>query len=81
MDFLAFLRKAAKPHAGREIQVALDNLPTHTTPEAKAWPTKNPHVHFHFTPAGSSWVNQIEIWFGSCPGRLSAAAPSPVSMS
>ena len=24
----------------------------------------NPHVHFHFTPIGSSWINQIETWFG-----------------
>jgi hypothetical protein len=21
-------------------------------------------VHFHFTPVGSSWINQIETWFG-----------------
>ncbi|MER5917993.1 transposase, partial [Streptomyces sp. NPDC001982] len=40
------------------------NLSTHTTPEVKAWLSKNPHIHFHFTPVGSSWLNQIEIWFG-----------------
>jgi hypothetical protein len=28
------------------------------------WLTDNPHVSFHFTPAGSSWLNQIETWFG-----------------
>ncbi|WP_229882614.1 IS630 family transposase, partial [Streptomyces alanosinicus] len=63
-DFLAFLKKAVKPYQGREIHVVLDNLSTHTTPEVKAWLAKNPHVHFHFTPIGSSWLNQIEIWFG-----------------
>jgi hypothetical protein len=21
-------------------------------------------VHLHFTPVGSSWINQIETWFG-----------------
>ncbi len=62
--FLAFLKKAVKPHAGKEIHIVLDNLSTHTTPEVKAWLAKNPHVHFHFTPIGSSWLNQIEIWFG-----------------
>ncbi|MBA2944533.1 IS630 family transposase [Streptomyces sp. PSKA28] len=62
--FLAFLKKAVKPHAGKEIHVVLDNLSTHTTPEVKAWLSKNPHIHFHFTPVGSSWLNQIEIWFG-----------------
>ena len=42
----------------------LDNLSTHTTPDVLAWLEKNPHVIFHFTPVGSSWLNQIEIWFG-----------------
>ena len=48
----------------KEIQVVLDNLSTHTTPEVKHGPTNNEHVHFHFTPVGSSWINQIETWFG-----------------
>jgi transposase len=63
-NFLAFLKKAVKPHAGKEIHVVLDNLSTHTTPEVKAWLEKNPNVQFHFTPVGSSWINQIETWFG-----------------
>ena len=42
----------------------LDNLSTHTTPEVTAWLERNPQVHFHFTPVGSSWINQIETWFG-----------------
>jgi len=63
-NFLAFLKKATRPHAGKEIHVVLDNLSTHTTPEVKAWLEKNPHIRFHFTPVGSSWLNQIEIWFG-----------------
>jgi hypothetical protein len=32
--------------------------------QPKAWPADNPRVTFHFTPIGSSWMNQIEIWFG-----------------
>lgn len=63
-NFLAFVKKAVKPYPGKEIHVVLDNLSTHTTPEVKAWLAENPHVHFHFTPIGSSWLNQIEIWFG-----------------
>ncbi|HEX2214618.1 MAG TPA: IS630 family transposase, partial [Mycobacterium sp.] len=63
-DFLDFLIKAVQPHAGKEIRVVLDNLSTHTTPEVLAWLEKNPQVTFHFTPVGSSWLNQIEIWFG-----------------
>ena len=63
-DFLAFLKKAVGPHAGKDIHVVLDNLSTHTTPDVQAWLEKNSHVHFHFTPVGSSWLNQIETWFG-----------------
>ena len=63
-EFLAFLRKAVKPHAGKENHVVLDNLSTHDTPEVQAWLEAHPNVSFHFTPVGSSWMNQIEIWFG-----------------
>jgi transposase len=62
--FLAFLRKAVAPHADKEIHIVLDNLSTHRTPEVMDWLAKNENVHFHFTPIGSSWLNQIETWFG-----------------
>jgi transposase len=62
--FLAFIRKAVKPHAGKQIHVVLDNLSTHDTPEVNAWLARHPNVTFHFTPVGSSWMNQIETWFG-----------------
>ena len=63
-NFLAFLNKAVRPHRGKQVHVVLDNLATHTTPDVLAWLTANPHVRFHFTPKGSSWMNQIETWFG-----------------
>lgn len=63
-QFLAFCKAAVKPHAGKDIHIVLDNLSTHTTADVQQWLTDNPHVHFHFTPVGSSWMNQIETWFG-----------------
>jgi transposase len=63
-DFLSFIRKAVKPHRRKEIHVVMDNLSTHDTPEVQAWLARNPNVTFHFTPVGSSWINQIETWFG-----------------
>lgn len=63
-EFLTFLKKAVKPHGGKDIHVVLDNLSTHTTPDVLVWLADNPHVKFHFTPVGSSWINQIETWFG-----------------
>ena len=41
-DFLAFLRKAVKPHVGTDVHVVLDNLSTHTTPEVAAWLQRQP---------------------------------------
>jgi transposase len=63
-DFLAFIKKAVKPHAGKDIHIVLDNLSTHDTAQVNAWLARNPNVTFHFTPVGSSWINQIETWFG-----------------
>ena len=58
-NFLAFLIKAVRRHPGREVHVVLDNLSTHSTPDVLKWLDANPHVHFHFTPIGASWINQI----------------------
>ncbi|MCN9243084.1 IS630 family transposase [Streptomyces sp. RY43-2] len=46
-DFLAFLKKAVKPHAGKDIHVVLDNLSTHTTPEVKEWLEPARPLPFH----------------------------------
>jgi transposase len=62
-DFLAFLKRAVRPHRGKQIHIVLDNLSTHSTPDVQAWLAKNPNVTLHFTPVGSSWLNQIENWF------------------
>ena len=63
-DFLDFLKRAVKPHAGKSIHVVLDNLSTHATPDVQEWLDKNQYITFHFTPVGSSWLNQVETWFG-----------------
>jgi transposase len=64
LAFLAFIKRAVKPHAGKEVHVVLDNLSTHDTPEVRKWLAGNPNIIFHFTPVGSSWINQIGTWFG-----------------
>ena len=64
-DFLGFRKKAVKPHADKDVHVVLDNLSTHNTPDVQDWLKLNPNVTFHFTPTGSSWLNQVEIWFGN----------------
>jgi transposase len=64
-EFLKFMNKVAKAHPkDREIHVIIDNLKTHNNAKVTEWLTKHPSISFHFTPKGSSWINQIEIWFG-----------------
>jgi hypothetical protein len=56
--------------AGLDILLICDNHGTHTTPAINAWPTRRPRFHMQFTPTGSSWINQVELWFGYPTGRL-----------
>jgi DDE superfamily endonuclease len=34
------------------------------------WLARHPRFHVHFTPTGSSWVNQVERWFGLLTDKL-----------
>jgi hypothetical protein len=36
-EFLGIPEKVAKPHAGKDAHVVLDDLSNHTTPEVRAW--------------------------------------------
>jgi hypothetical protein len=31
---------------------------------------RHPRFHMHFTPTGSSWINQVERWFGFLTSQL-----------
>jgi transposase len=50
--------------ADLDIHLVCDNYGTHKTPVVKAWLAKHPRFHLHFTPTSSSWINQVERWFG-----------------
>ncbi|WP_026257367.1 IS630 family transposase [Actinopolymorpha alba] len=64
-EFLRFMDRATNQYpANQEIHVILDNLKTHNNADVDKWLAKHPNVTFHFTPKGSSWINQIETWFG-----------------
>ena len=41
-----------------------------TLTEPWAWLTRHPRFHLHFTPTGSSWINQVERWFGLLTDKL-----------
>lgn len=63
-EFLKFMDIAVAPFEEREIHVVMDNLSTHLGDEVRAWLAEHPKVSFHYTPTGSSWLNQAETFFG-----------------
>ena len=56
--------------ADLDVHLVADNYGTHKTPEIKAWLARHPRFHIHFTPTGSSWINQVERWFGLLTDKL-----------
>jgi transposase len=60
--FLAAIDKAVP--AELDVHVVCDNLATHKTALVHDWLARHPRFHVHFTPTGSSWINQVERWFG-----------------
>ena len=66
-EFLKFLNKLDKEipeEDGVTIHIVMDNYGTHKVDKVKRWFAKRPRFQIHFTPTGSSWINQIERWFG-----------------
>jgi transposase len=63
-EYLKFLRaidKAVPPEL--DVHIVCDNLATHKTPAVNEWIARHARFHVHFTPTGSSWINQVERWF------------------
>ena len=66
--FLAAIDKAVP--ADLDVHLICDNYATHNTPEIRTWLARHPRFHVHFTPTGSSWMNQVERWFGLLTDKL-----------
>ncbi len=64
-EFLAFLKHVdqAVPE-DLDVHLIVDNYATHKHPKVKAWLAKHTRYHMHFTSTYSSWLNQVERWFG-----------------
>jgi transposase len=41
-----------------------DKLSSHKTEQVKMFLTEHPNVQLHVTPTYSSWLNQVQLWFG-----------------
>lgn len=63
-EFLSFLKEIDARVAGDlDIHIIINNYATHKTKRVKAWRSRRPHYHVHFTPTSTSWINQVERWF------------------
>src|ERR1700681_4279409 len=64
-EFVAFLTDIMiNQPRDKEIHVIADNLSAHKSQTVKEFLEAHPQVHMHFTPTYSSWLNQVELWFG-----------------
>ncbi len=64
-EFLSFLRHVDNSvPASLDVHLVIDNYATHKHPKVRAWLAQRPRYHVHYTPTYSSWLNQVERWFG-----------------
>ncbi|PSH02640.1 MAG: IS630 family transposase [Acidobacteria bacterium] len=64
-EFLSFLRRLDDCiPAELDIHLIADNYATHKHPKVRTWLAQRPRFHMHYTPTYSSWLNQVERWFG-----------------
>ena len=64
-EFLQFLRHIdANVPPEMDVHIIMDNYSTHKHEKIRAWFAKRARYHPHFTPTYSSWLNQVETWFG-----------------
>jgi transposase len=70
-EFKKFLVRIDKVvPAELEVHLVCDNLATHKTALIRDWLARHPRFCLHFTPTGSSWINQVERWFGYLTGQM-----------
>jgi transposase len=69
-EFKKFLVKIDKEvPADLDVHLICDNYGTHKHPTVVKWLDAHPRFHMHFTPTYSSWLNQVERWFGLLTGK------------
>jgi transposase len=72
-EFIKFLNQLEKEVPEElDIHLILDNYSTHKSAAVQRWlrPRKRRRFHFHFTPTSSSWLNQVERWFGLITDKM-----------
>jgi putative transposase len=64
-EFLSFLKTIDKSVPNDlAIHLIIDNYCTHKHFKVRSWLAEHPRFVVHYTPTYSSWLNQVERWFG-----------------
>lgn len=64
VEWLRFLKQIERETPDNvNIHIIADNYATHKKDKVLKWLEKRPHIHMHFTPTGSSWMNMVERFF------------------
>jgi len=64
-EFLRFLRQLDNEFPEKlKLHLVLDNYGTHKHPKVRSWLQRHSRFTLHFIPTSSSWLNQVERWFG-----------------
>jgi len=68
--FLRFLNDVdANLPRGIDVHLVMDNYGTHKVSKVRAWLTRHPRYHVHFTPTSGSWLNLVERLFAEVTER------------
>ena len=64
-EFLSFLRRIeANVPEDLDVHLVVDNYGARRHARVKGWLAKCPRFHVQYTPSYSSWLNEVERWFG-----------------
>jgi len=65
IEFRKFLDRIEQAvPADLDVHLILNNYKTYKTLAIHRWLVRHPRFHLHVTPAGVSWTNLVERWFG-----------------
>jgi transposase len=65
VEWLRFLKQIDRETPeDMDLHLIIDNYCTHKHEKVRAWLSRRPRFHLHFTPTGSSWMNLVERFFG-----------------
>ena len=64
-EFIKFLRRLDEEFPEElNLHLVVDNYGTHKHAKVRSWLKRHPRFVLHFIPTSSSWLNQVERWFG-----------------